>query len=79
MALGERVRAAAEDLVAVAEHEDVVVVTHVSPVKAAIAWALGAGDEIGWRTFVSPATISRISVGERGPVLVSFNESGHLA
>jgi broad specificity phosphatase PhoE len=72
------VRSAAHDLAAEATDEDIVVVTHVSPVKAAVAWALGAGDEVGWRTFVSPATITRIAVGERGPVLTSFNESGHL-
>jgi broad specificity phosphatase PhoE len=78
-ALGARVRAAADDLVAVATDADVVVVTHVSPVKAAVAWALGVGDEVGWRTFVSPATISRIAVGERGSVLTSFNETGHLS
>jgi broad specificity phosphatase PhoE len=77
--LGLRVRAAADDLAPAAKDEDIVVVTHVSPVKAAVAWALGVGDEVGWRTFVSPATITRIAVGERGPVLTSFNERGHLA
>ncbi|MGH9103201.1 MAG: histidine phosphatase family protein, partial [Acidimicrobiales bacterium] len=28
---------------------DVVVVSHVSPIKAAVAWALGVGPEIAWR------------------------------
>lgn len=77
-AVGRRVRAAAEDLVVPATEGDVVVVTHVSPVKAAVAWALGVGDEVGWRTFVAPATITRIRVGDQGPVLTSFNETGHL-
>jgi broad specificity phosphatase PhoE len=76
--LGARVRAAADDLAGPAGEEDVAVVTHVSPVKAAVAWALGVSDEVGWRTFVSPATITRIAVGERGAVLTSFNETGHL-
>jgi broad specificity phosphatase PhoE len=76
--LGRRVRSAADDLVAPAAGDDVVVVTHVSPVKAVLAWALGVDDEVGWRTFVSPATITRIAVGERGPVLTSFNETAHL-
>lgn len=57
----------------------VVVVTHVSPLKAAVAWALGVGDETGWRTRVDPASISRVAVDGPVPVLRSFNETGHLA
>lgn len=56
----------------------VVVVTHVSPLKAAVGWALGVGDEASWRTRVDPASISRVAVGPGGPVLRSFNETGHL-
>jgi broad specificity phosphatase PhoE len=76
--LGVRVAAACEDLAAAAAHEDVVVVTHVSPIKAAVAWALGAGDELSWRLHVATASITRIAVGGRGPVLQSFNETQHL-
>ncbi|MFN0091655.1 MAG: histidine phosphatase family protein [Acidimicrobiales bacterium] len=54
---------------------DVVVVTHVSPIKAAFSWALGLGPELSWRTFVAPASITRIAIGPRGPVLHSFNET----
>lgn len=56
----------------------VVVVTHVSPLKAAVGWALGVGDEAAWRTRVDPASISRLVVGPAGPVLWSFNETAHL-
>jgi broad specificity phosphatase PhoE len=56
----------------------VVVVTHVSPLKAAVAWALGVGDETGWRTRVDPASISRVALEGPVPVLRSFNETGHL-
>lgn len=76
--LSERVGQACEDLVADARTRDVVVVTHVSPVKAAVAWALGVGCEVSWRTFVGPASISRIAIGPWGPSLHSFNESSHL-
>ncbi len=76
--LGTRVRAAAEDLVADATDGTVVVVTHVSPVKAALAWALGAGDDIAWRAYVAPASITRIAVGPTGPVVRSFNDTCHL-
>ena len=76
-AVSERVRAACEDLWAEASEVDVVVVTHVSPVKAAIAWAIGAGDETSWRMFVDVASVSSIGPGYTGPVLRTFNETHH--
>ena len=76
--LGRRVRAACDDLVEAARRGNIAVVTHVSPVKAAIAWALGVGDEATWRMFVGTASISRIEVREDRPVLTSFDETCHL-
>jgi len=76
-ALGDRVRSGLDDLVGRAADDDVVVVTHVSPLKAAVAWALGVGDEVSWRMFVSNASIVRIAV-TRGPSLHSFGEIAHL-
>jgi broad specificity phosphatase PhoE len=73
--LGLRVRAACEDLLDEARDRDVVVVSHVSPIKAAIGWALGVGDEVGWRMFVKLASIARVAVGPWGPSLHSFNET----
>lgn len=78
-ALGVRVRAACEDLRASAREGDVVVVSHVSPIKAMVAWALGVGDDVSWRMFVAPASITRIELSERGPSLHGFNQVGHLA
>jgi len=69
-----RVAAACEDLWAEATTSDVVVVSHVSPVKAAAGWALGTGHEVTWRTFVSPGSIMRIAAGPVGPVLHTFGE-----
>lgn len=85
--LGRRVRDGLGSLAAEATEGTVVVVTHVSPVKAAVAWALGVGDEVSWRCFVAPASVTRIAVGPAGrtgvgagrPSLVSFNEVHHLA
>lgn len=78
--LGQRVRSALDDLVAEADRgSTVAIVTHVSPIKAAVAWALGVGDEIAWRLFVAPASITRIDVTPHGPVVRSFNERAHLA
>lgn len=73
-ALGERVRASCEELAPQASERDVVVVTHVSPIKAAVAWALGVGDEVAWRLFVEDAAVCRISVGPAGPRLHGFNQ-----
>jgi len=73
-ALGVRVRAACTDLVDEIREHDVVVVSHVSPIKAAIAWALGAGDDLSWRLFVQVASIARIGADQWGTTLRAFNE-----
>ena len=72
-ALGRRVRAAGDELAAEAAEVDVVVVSHVSPIKAAVARALGVGDELSWRLHVTPASVTRIAVRDGGGVLTSFN------
>jgi broad specificity phosphatase PhoE len=75
--LGERVRMACDELAR--ESEDVVVVSHVSPIKAAVAWALGVGDEVAWRLFLAPASITRVAaIGSRRS-LHAFNQTAHLA
>jgi broad specificity phosphatase PhoE len=77
-ALTARVHNACEALCDDARERTVVVVSHVSPVKAALAWALGVGPEVAWRSYLDPASITRISIGRAGPVLRSFNEVAHL-
>jgi broad specificity phosphatase PhoE len=77
-ALGARVREACEALAHEARDHDVVVVSHVSPIKAAVAWALGVGDEASWRMWVGPASITRIGFAGRTPSLRAFNELAHL-
>lgn len=74
-AVGRRVRQACDELAADAAPMNVVVVSHVSPIKAAIAWALGTGDEIAWRMYVNDAAVCRIAIEPEGPMLRSFNES----
>ena len=58
--------------------DTVVLVTHVSPLKAAVGWALGIGDGAAWSTHVDPASITRIGVGGGRRVLRTFNETAHL-
>ena len=73
-ALGTRVRGVCEELLDEIRERDVVVVSHVSPIKAAIAWALSAGDEVAWKMFVEVASIARVGVDGYGPSLRSLNE-----
>lgn len=77
-AMGERVRRTCDLLAGRAASLDIVVVSHVSPIKAAVAWALGVSDETSWRMRLDQASITRIALGDRGPALLSFNETAHL-
>ena len=73
-----RVNGACVDLADEAKDRDIVVVSHVSPIKAAVAWALGVGPETSWRMFLGVAAICRVTVGPRGPSLAAFNDVSHL-
>ena len=77
--VGRRIRAACEELAAQAARSDVVVVSHVSPIKAAIAWALGVGDEVVWRMFLVDAAVCRIDTAGPAPRLLAFNDAGPYA
>jgi broad specificity phosphatase PhoE len=76
--VGVRVRAACDELVDAAANGDVVVVSHVSPIKAAVAWAVGTGDQTAWRLFCDVASISRVRTTGDQPTLVTWNETAHL-
>ena len=53
----------------------IIAVSHVSPIKAAVAWALDVGPEVAWRLRLDVATITRITRGpDRTPVLLTYNE-----
>jgi broad specificity phosphatase PhoE len=73
-----RVRAACEDIRPLAQDRDIVVVSHVGPIKSAVAWALGVGVEISWRCHLDVASLCRIDFTQRGPMLRSFNDTAHL-
>jgi broad specificity phosphatase PhoE len=76
--LGVRVRAACEELADECAERDVVVVTHVSPLKAAAAWALGVGDEVSWHLYAAPAAVSRIATAGPRRSLHLWNSTAHL-
>jgi broad specificity phosphatase PhoE len=77
-ALNARVTEACEELLAETPAQTVVVVTHVSPIKAAIGWVLGLSPTAHQRTFLDVASVTRIDLSGRSPVLRSFNETHHL-
>ncbi len=76
--LDARVRPALEQLAERARDEHVVIVSHVSPIKSAVTWALGVGPDATWRCHLDRASICRIAIGPRGPSLTSLNETAHL-
>lgn len=77
--LQTRVEQACRDLAAEAGERDVVVFSHVSPIKAAVAWALGVeGPATSWRMNLGQATITRIRTAPGNPALLAFNSSSHL-
>ena len=57
----------------------VIVVSHVSPIKAAVTLALGVEAGIAWRTRLDPASVCRIELSKGGAALVGFNDTSHLA
>jgi probable phosphoglycerate mutase len=65
---------AAADAGARRKDGDVVVVSHVTPIKAAVAWALGADGGLSWRLHLNTSSVTRIGWGNDGPVLHGFNQ-----
>ena len=76
-AVGQRIRKACDEMWEEAVESDVVVVSHVSPIKAAVAWALAVDDGICWRTFLDVASVTVVGSSRGSPTLRSFNEIHH--
>ena len=77
-AVDQRITAACEELFAEdgaarLPDGDVVVVSHVTPIKAAVAWALGTLD-LYWRLHLRTASVTRIGWNRDAPILHGFNE-----
>ena len=73
-ALNARVRDACDELTGRLGGRDIVVVSHVSPIKSAVSWALNTTMEIMFHCHLSQASLCRIDIGKFGPLLHSFNE-----
>jgi len=76
--LDQRVHTALRDLSERAHDEHVIVVSHVSPIKSAVVWALNGDTSMTWRCMLDRASITRIAVSNRGPSLIGFNDTAHL-
>ncbi len=70
-----RVRQACDDVWEEACDHDVVVVSHVSPIKAAVWWGMGVEPDFPGRMRLDVASICRIGPGPRGSVLHTFNDT----
>ena len=72
--LGDRVKLFLEN-VQKNSKQHLLIVTHVSPIKAAVAWTLGVNDSVGWRTRLDTASFTQIQIDSNTPVLLKFNHT----
>ena len=70
-----RVRSACNELGARLADRDVVVVSHMSPIKAAVAWALDVTMGIMFHCHLDQASVCTIDMGRFGPILHGFNHT----
>jgi alpha-ribazole phosphatase len=54
-------------------NEHLVIITHMSPVKSATAWALGVPGTAAWRMQLHNGSITTIGARGATPILVNFN------
>ncbi len=57
-----------------ADSANLAVVSHVSPIKAAVCWAVGIDQSAAWRLHLGLASVTRIGVRSGVPYLERFNE-----
>jgi broad specificity phosphatase PhoE len=73
--VSRRIQPALAELSEQARTEQVVVVSHVSPIKVAVAWALDVDVLTAWRCTLGYASVCVITIGAFGPSLTGFNLS----
>ena len=49
------------------------IVSHVSPIKSAMAWALGVPGSVAWRSRLDNGSITTIGTRRTSPTLIHFN------
>ncbi len=73
-----RVTQALDDLLELAASETVIVVSHVTPIKAAVAVALGVDMRISWHMRLSLSSATTLAATGNQYSLVGFNDVSHL-
>ena len=73
--VGERVASFCVDHIGGPE---VIAVSHVSPIKAGVLWAMNADPLLAWRMHLDVGSISRIGAPNGVPCLLGFNATAHL-
>jgi probable phosphoglycerate mutase len=56
-----------------------VAVSHADPIKAAVAEALGTHLDLFQRIVISPCSVTAISYGSFGPMVLAVNSTGSLS
>jgi broad specificity phosphatase PhoE len=51
------------------------IVSHVSPIKSAVGWALGVAETVAWTTRLSNASLTTVTLRDGAPLLVCFNDT----
>ena len=59
--------------------ETIVAVSHADPIKAVVADALGTHLDLFQRIVISPCSVTAISYGPTGPMVLAVNSTGALA
>jgi broad specificity phosphatase PhoE len=78
-AVDERVRAELQQLfeddssLLHSSHEHLAIVSHVSPIKSAVAWALGVPGTIAWRMRLENGSLTMVGARGHTPQLIRFN------
>lgn len=74
VAVSERARAFGDEVLRSYRDDVTIAVSHVSPIKALVAWALGVPDVTTWRMQLDVCAVSRIGWRNGVPALLTFNE-----
>jgi len=75
-AMQTRITQTVSELVAQHRGDAIVCVSHADPIRAALAQAMGTHLDLFQRIVVSPASISAVSFGPDGPVVLAVNSIG---
>jgi probable phosphoglycerate mutase len=54
-------------------HNHLAIVSHMSPIKSAVTWAMGVSGSVAWRMNLSNASITTIATRTVTPMLVNYN------